>query len=231
MKDILRGLPLFSGLPEGPLEGLAALCSRIQLAEGERLFEEGATGEEVYVVISGIIRISKRVAIGGERTLATLEAGAMFGEAAIIDQEERSAAASARTDVELLVLPADPMREWLISHSDVGVMVLGRLGSMMLDRLRNTNSLLRETVAWGVEVAGAARVGLESLVTAHQTVSVQLVSGRDLRGRLVKAEQGPEGLEIWISVPEGGVHLIPYRSIAEMVLDLDLPALAAEEGS
>ncbi len=228
MKDILRGLPLFSGLPEGPLDELAALCGRRSLPEGERLFEEGETGSDVFVVISGIVRISKRVAIGGERTLATLEAGAMFGEAAIIDQEERSASASARTDVELLVLPADPMREWLIVNASMGVMVLGRLGSMMLERLRNTNSLLRETVAWGVEVAGAARVGLESLVTAHQTVAIQLVTGRDLRGRLVKAEEGPEGLEIWLSSADGRVHLVPYRSIAELVVDLDLPALAGE---
>jgi CRP-like cAMP-binding protein len=228
MKDILRGLPLFAGLPEGPLDDLALLCRHRRLAEGERLFEEGDAGTEVFVVISGIVRISKRVAIGGERTLATLEAGAMFGEAAIIDQEERSASASARTPVELLVVPADPMREWLIANPGMGVMVLGRLGSMMLDRLRNTNGLLRETVAWGVEVAGAARVGLESLVTAHQTVSIQLLSGRDVRGRLVKAEEGPGGLELWISSPDGRVHLVPYSSIAELVLDLDLPALAGE---
>ncbi len=230
MKDILRGLPLFSGLPEGPLEELAALAGQRTLAEGERLFEEGDTGEEVFVVVSGVVRISKRVPIGGERTLATLEAGAMFGEAAIIDQEERSAAASARTDVELLVLPSDPMREWLIANADLGVMVLGRLGSMMLDRLRNTNSLLRETVSWGVEVAGAARVGLEGLVTAQQQVKVQLVSGRDVSGRLVKAEEGPEGIEIWIASNDGQVHLVPYRAIAELVVNLDLTALAAEGG-
>lgn len=228
MRKILCALPLFSGLPEGPLMELAALASRRGLSEGERLFEEGQTGTDAFVVVSGVVRISKRVAIGGERTLATLGAGAMFGEAAIIDQEERSASASARTDVELLVLPAEPMREWLIEHSSMGVMVLGRLGSMMLQRLRDTNSLLRETVSWGVDVAGAARAGLESLVTAHQTVSIHLVSGRDVRGRLVKAEEGPAGLEIWLSTSDGRVHLVPYRSIAEMVLDLDLPALAGE---
>lgn len=228
MRSILSALPLFSGLPEAPLAELAALASRRPLPEGERLFEDGSTGTDAFVVLSGIVRISKRMPIGGERTLATLEAGAMFGEAAIIDQEERSASASARTDVELLVLPAEPLREWLIAHSSMGVMVLGRLGSMMLQRLRDTNSLLRETVSWGVEVAGAARVGMESLVTAHQRVAVQLVSGRDVEGRLVKAEEGPGGLELWLSTPDGRVHVVPYSSIAELVLDLDLPALAGE---
>ncbi len=228
MKEILRDLPLFSGLGEGPLELLSQIGHTRTLADGERLFEEGDSGEEVFVVLEGVVRIAKRVPAGGERTLATLNPGAMFGEASIIDQEERSAAAVARSEVKLLVLPADPMREWLIANPEVGIMVLGRLGSMMLERLRTTNGLLRETISWGVEVSGAARVSLESFVTAFQSVTVQLLTGRDITGRIVKAEQGPEGLELWLSTDAGRTHIVPYRAIADIAVHLDLPALAAE---
>ena len=57
---------------------------------------------------------------------------------------------------------------------------------------------------------------------------MQLVTGRDLSGRIVKAEQGPEGLELWLSTDAGRTHIIPYRSIADIAVHLDLPALAAE---
>ncbi len=63
MRDILRGLPLFKGLPDGPLRELATLASRRHLPQGEQLFEEGEVGSDVYVVVSGIVRISKRVPI------------------------------------------------------------------------------------------------------------------------------------------------------------------------
>lgn len=222
MRDILGRLPLFSGLPAGPLAELASLAHARHLAPGEVLFHEGDSGDDVYVVISGRVRISKRVALGTERTLALLDPGSMFGEAAIIDQEERSATAVALTDAELAVLDAEPLREWLIANAEHGVMVLGRLGAMMLERLRSTNEQVREAIAWGVEVSGAARYGLDQLVTERRDVQLQLLTGRVVDGRIVGAEEGPTGLELSLADDDGRLHRIPYRSIAELVVEADL---------
>ena len=67
------------------------------LAVGDVLFKEGDLGDVAYVVESGVIEISR---FTGEEyvTLRELEAGALFGELALIDNQPRSAIARAATD-------------------------------------------------------------------------------------------------------------------------------------
>ncbi len=45
------------------------------------LFQEGDHGEEMYIIQTGKVKISKRIR-GVEKTLATLEKGEFFGEMA-----------------------------------------------------------------------------------------------------------------------------------------------------
>jgi CRP-like cAMP-binding protein len=226
MRDQLAAMPLFQGLPVEKAASLADLAVERRLAAGESVFHEGDDGDEAYVVLEGTVRIVKRVAVGIERTLALLPAGALFGEAAIFDREERSASAVAETEARLALLPADPLRDWLLEHSDVGALLLGRLGSMLMERLRATNDQVRDAIQWGAEVAGASRVGLERLVQQSQRLRVQLITGREVEGLLVKAEAGPAGLELSLSDDSGLLHIIRYDAIAELVVPVDLQAEA-----
>lgn len=61
------------------------------------IFREGDEGDYMYVVKSGKVRIETR---GQE--LAVIGAGEIFGEMAMIDRVQRSAAALALTDCELV---------------------------------------------------------------------------------------------------------------------------------
>ena len=64
---------------------------------GENLFTEGDYGNSMYLVKSGNIDIM----VGG-KLLATVGAGEVLGEMALIDQPRRSATAVASTDSELI---------------------------------------------------------------------------------------------------------------------------------
>lgn len=70
-------------------------------SDGEIIFEEGEQGNCIYVIQSGKVRITKSDS-AGERTIAILENGELFGEMALFDKLPRSATARALGDARIL---------------------------------------------------------------------------------------------------------------------------------
>jgi CRP-like cAMP-binding protein len=101
---------------------------------GTVLFREGDRGEEMYIVQSGKIKISKKIR-GVEKTLATLEKGEFFGEMAILNDKPRSAAAEAIEDSDMLVIDRKTFETMLRSNVEIAIRFIKRLA----DRLRETN--------------------------------------------------------------------------------------------
>jgi CRP/FNR family cyclic AMP-dependent transcriptional regulator len=73
-----------------------------QLNTGEVLFKDGDPGDEMYLIKSGKIRISKPAG-DVEKTLAVLKEGDFFGEMSVIDGSPRSATATAIEPTELVI--------------------------------------------------------------------------------------------------------------------------------
>jgi putative ABC transport system ATP-binding protein len=69
--------------------------ARSELAAGEVLFRQGAQGDLVYEVDSGLIEIVQEQSDGGEQSLALIEPGNYFGELAPMFGLRRSATARA----------------------------------------------------------------------------------------------------------------------------------------
>ncbi len=70
-------------------------------ATGEIIFNEGSTGEVMYVIQSGKVKITKKTE-SGDVTIATLGEGEIFGEMAVFDRLPRSATAVALGDARVL---------------------------------------------------------------------------------------------------------------------------------
>jgi CRP-like cAMP-binding protein len=64
---------------------------------GGLIFREGEPADELFVIKSGYVRIQV-----GNKTMVDLAPDTIFGEMALIDNEPRSASATALTDVELV---------------------------------------------------------------------------------------------------------------------------------
>lgn len=101
---------------------------------GTVLFQEGDHGEEMYIIQSGKVKISKRIR-GVEKTLATLEKGEFFGEMAILNDKPRSAAAETIEDCEMLVIDRKTFDALIRGNAEIAVRFIKRLA----DRLRETN--------------------------------------------------------------------------------------------
>jgi uncharacterized protein (TIGR02266 family) len=68
--------------------------------DGEIIFEEGNSGDWVYVVLSGEVEVSKTVE-GKVFTLGTLKQGEVFGELALIGAVRRTATTRARGETRV----------------------------------------------------------------------------------------------------------------------------------
>lgn len=101
---------------------------------GTVLFREGDKGEEMFILQSGKVKISKKIR-GVEKTLATLEKGEFFGEMAILNDKPRSASAETIEDCEMLVIDRKTFETLLRSNVEIAIRFIKRLA----DRLREAN--------------------------------------------------------------------------------------------
>ena len=69
-------------------------------SDGDIIFEEGASGDWIYVVMHGEVEISKNIR-GKKVVVDTLSEGDLFGEISFVDKQPRSAGARALGDVTL----------------------------------------------------------------------------------------------------------------------------------
>jgi CRP-like cAMP-binding protein len=140
--DVLRQTPLFSGLDDAAAASLLSSLSETRLRRGETLFREGDTGDRLYVVTEGKIKLGRSSPDGRENLMAVLGPGQMFGELSLFDPGPRSLTATAVTDVTMKSLGHDELSGWLTGYPDVARGLLGQLAS----RLRRTNDVVADLV-------------------------------------------------------------------------------------
>ena len=141
--ESLRSVPLFASLDDDAAKDLRNLLSEETVTQNTRLFRRGETGDAMYLIESGRVRISIRDDAKNEVTLAELAQGDFFGEMSIIDGRQRSADAQVIEDSRLAVLSRDAFLSFVRKKPDVALEML----SALTDRLRRTDELLRSRVS------------------------------------------------------------------------------------
>lgn len=127
---LLKSLSIFKDTPETILAELAPLMQEEELEQGEVVFEEGETGDCMYIIYTGQIQIRK-----GKTVLAVLPEKEVFGELSLLDAETRSASATALTDCFLFKIDQEPFYELIDSRPEVAMGFL----KILCKRLRLLN--------------------------------------------------------------------------------------------
>jgi len=140
--DVLRQAPLFSALDDEAATALRASMSETKIRRGEVLFREGDSGDRLFVVTDGKVKLGRSSTDGRENLLAILGPGQMFGELSLFDPGPRSATVTAVTDVSMLVLSHDEMVRWLSGRPEVARGLLSQLAG----RLRKANDVVADLV-------------------------------------------------------------------------------------
>jgi CRP/FNR family cyclic AMP-dependent transcriptional regulator len=189
------------------------------MSDGERLFErfgrefpagtvvfaEGDVGNEMYVIQTGKIDITKH-ARDVEKVLVTLGPGAFFGEMAIINQKPRSASAQVVEDARLLVIGPKTFEAMIRSNSEIAVRMIKILAQRLQEAdeqienlmLRDHNSrvvhYLTNLAAKGKDVPGGilVEVDLDSIAQkiGLDNAQVQEVLSKLFKAKLIRDAEG-----------------------------------------
>ena len=131
--DALRATPIFSEVPPELLERLAAQAEPMSLQAGELLIAEGDQADEVFVVVSGELEVTKRSGTS-EIPLARVGPGAIQGELAALERGQRTATVRALSQAEVLRIPYSAVLDLLAAGPDAALAiirtVISRLGGM-----------------------------------------------------------------------------------------------------
>jgi uncharacterized membrane protein len=150
----LRSVPLFASLDDVATSELRNLLVLKDVPDKTPLFHLGDSGDAMYLIESGQVRISVRDADGSDVTLADLARGDFFGEMALLDGKPRSADATVINDARLAILSRENFLRFVRGNPDVALKML----SAITHRLRRTDELLRQRVSRNVNEEQDARL-------------------------------------------------------------------------
>jgi voltage-gated potassium channel len=117
--ELLKGVPLFAQCSKSELRQIARISDEIDLREGTILTREGRTGYEFFVIVDGVVRVSKN-----GRKLADLGAGSWLGEIALLTKAPRTATATATSAVQALVITDRDFRKLIADVPSIAMKVL-----------------------------------------------------------------------------------------------------------
>jgi len=125
--DSLRAIPLFSGVSAGDLESIASRLIERRFPKHATIVEEGLTGDYMYVIREGRVKVTKASEDGREKIMDFLEQGAFFGEMSLFDQAPRSASIKTLEPSVLLALSRRDFLDLLSTSSDLALAVIQEL--------------------------------------------------------------------------------------------------------
>jgi len=150
----LAKIPLFAGLAPRELEALAGLTRSRALAPREELFHKGDTGNHVYAVVEGTLKVVTTSEAGDDVVFNLVTAGEVIGEIAALCQAERTATLVALTDCELLALDRRDLFAFLRAHPDASL----ELMVVLARRVRSLSELVEDTLFLNLPVRLAKKL-------------------------------------------------------------------------
>jgi len=133
-RDTLARMPLFRPLNDREILRVLQVTDVASFQNGERVMTEGETGEELFIVLSGKVRVTRNGA-----DLATLNTGDHVGEMALVRSQPRSATVISDGASELMVIRRTEFFEILRKEHQLAVKLLWQFLGVLADRLADTS--------------------------------------------------------------------------------------------
>lgn len=115
----LRQVPLFSGCTDKQLSFIASRVDELDFSAGRTLCQEGKSGGEFFVILSGRAEARRKDAF-----LRSLGPGEFFGEIALLDNGPRTATVVTTEPTRCLILGPSQFQDVLYQNADIAVKLL-----------------------------------------------------------------------------------------------------------
>ena len=137
-QEILKNVKLFQGLSEKNIKQLAGGLRERSYHAGDLIIEQGKTGEGLFVIASGKVKITKKATDDSEIEVAVNGPGDFLGEMSVLDAAPRSASVVALEDTKCLVLVSWDFNAMMKANPEIALEIL----PVVVQRFRETNQKL-----------------------------------------------------------------------------------------
>ena len=143
----LSDVPFFEHLDEDERAEFEELSEPVRFEAGQRIFEDGAPEDRLYVITSGTVEVYKSVLPGRRQRLATIEAPTVVGEMGLLTEPRAAASVEAMTMVEAHGVGRDRLLEMLDADSPAACKLVYEIGRTLAERMAHTNATVAEVVS------------------------------------------------------------------------------------
>ncbi len=169
---LLSLVDIFEPLSEEEIEQLNGQLSDVHLEQNEVFYTPQDRSERLFVLWKGRLRIYRTSDEGREFTLATVEAGTVFGEMALTAQQMQGAYAQAMESSELSIMQRTDLERLIMEKPEVGL----QISHLFSERLRRYETRLEDITLKGVTARLASLLVLllesEGVVTGDHSLKI-----------------------------------------------------------
>jgi CRP-like cAMP-binding protein len=168
---LLSLVDIFEPLSEEEIEQLNGQLTDVHLEKGEIFYTPRDRSERLFLLWKGRVRIY-RTTDGRELTLATVEAGTVFGEMALTAQQLQGAYAQAMESSEVSIMRREDLERLMLEKPEVGLQIT----HLLSERLRRYETRLEDITLKGVSARLASLLALllesEGVVTGDHSLKI-----------------------------------------------------------
>jgi CRP/FNR family transcriptional regulator len=163
---------IFEPLSKEEIERLSGQLSDVHLDSNEIFYTPQDRSERLFVLWKGRVRIYRTTDGGREFTLATVEAGTIFGEMALTAQQLQGAYAQAMEASELSIMGRADLERLILGKPEVGLQIT----HLLSERLRRYETRLEDITLKTVTARLASLLVLllesEGVVTGDHSLKI-----------------------------------------------------------
>ena len=168
---LLSLVDIFEPLSEEEIRQLNGQLSDVHLEQGEVFYTPEDRSERLFMLWKGRVRIYKTTH-GREFTLATVEAGTIFGEMALTAQQMQGAYAQAMEASEISIMRREDLERLMMEKPEVGLQIT----HLLSERLRRYETRLEDITLKGITARLASLLVLllenEGVVTGDHSLKI-----------------------------------------------------------
>ena len=146
---VISKLSLFSKLDENEFKKVADELKILYLKKGDIIFNEGDSGEDMYIHFSGILNAYVTQSDGTKRILFNVRPGDFFGEMSIITHEPRSVSISVAEDATTIKLSENDFFRIIQDYPVIGFKILRSIGIVQNRWLNQSSKSFTDLIRWG----------------------------------------------------------------------------------
>jgi CRP-like cAMP-binding protein len=149
----LRKFPLFEGLDDSDLEDIATLMKTARFEREQYLIKADDLSEEIYFIESGTVSVEVDI-VGRPQNeqIAKIIEGQSVGEFILTKKARRSASARALSSVHAFCTTRTELIHLFEKRPRIGYIVFMNLSAILVDRLKNSNMLVRNIISTSVDI-------------------------------------------------------------------------------